>query len=131
MSEGAGIAGWKSRRRRANVQGGRNHRHIVKVSPEEEARLVQLAEKHRVTVARLMVESALSEAGETPSERRNQFMELSNLARLVGTVANNVNQVARHANSTGQIPADAAASIAHAKNVIHRVDRLLAEMAGR
>ncbi|WP_461171145.1 plasmid mobilization relaxosome protein MobC [Arthrobacter sp. Z1-15] len=131
MSESKGIAGWKSRRRRANVPGGRLHRHIVKVSPEEEAQLVQIAGRHRVTVVRLLVESALSESDETPSERRDQFMELSNLARLVGTVANNVNQVARHANSTGEIPADAAASIAHAKSVIYRVDRLLAEMAGR
>lgn len=107
------------------------HRHVIKVTPEEEARLVQIAEKHRVTVARLLVESALSEGGETPSERRDQFMELSNLARLVGTVANNINQVARHANSTSEIPADAAASITHAKSVIYRVDRLLAAMAGR
>ncbi|MUK01604.1 plasmid mobilization relaxosome protein MobC [Vibrio cholerae] len=128
---GSGLAGWKSRRRRANVDGGRMHRHVVKVTPEEEAQLAMIAERHHVTVARLLVESALSEAGETPSERRNQFVELSNLARLVGTVANNVNQVARHANSTGEIPADAAASVAHAKSVIYRVDRLLAEMAGR
>ena len=107
------------------------HRHVVKVTPEEEAQLVMIAERHHVTVARLLIESALSEAGETPSERRSQFVELSNLARLVGTVANNVNQVARHANSTSEIPADAAASIAHAKSVIYRVDRLLAEMSGR
>ncbi|MPY12263.1 plasmid mobilization relaxosome protein MobC [Arthrobacter bussei] len=134
MSEGiagSGLAGWKSRRRRANVDGGRMHRHVVKVTPEEEAQLVMVAERHHVTVARLLIESALSEAGETPSERRSQFVELSNLARLVGTVANNVNQVARHANSTSEIPADAAASVAHAKSVIYRVDRLLAEMSGR
>jgi hypothetical protein len=134
MSEsnaGTGLAGWKTRRRRANVDGGRMHRHVVKVTPEEEAQLVMIAERHHVTVARLLIESAVSEAGETPSERRNQFVELSNLARLVGTVANNVNQVARHANSTSEIPADAAASIAHAKSIIHRVDRFLAEMSGR
>jgi hypothetical protein len=131
MSESNGIAGWKSRRRRANVEGGRMHRHVIKVTPEEEARLVRLAERHRVTVARLLVESALSEGGETPSERRNQFLELSNLARLVGTVANNINQIARHANSTSEIPADAAAAITGAKSVIHRVDRFLAGMAGR
>lgn len=131
MSESHGIAGWKTRRRRANVVGGRMHRHIVKVSPEEEAQLLQIAERHRVTVARLLVESALSEGNEIPSERRDQFLELSNLARLVGTVANNINQVAKHANSTGEVPADAAASITHAKSVIHRVDRYLAEMAGR
>jgi hypothetical protein len=72
------------------------HRHEVKVSPEEEAQLLALAEKHRVTIPRLLIEAALSEATENPSERRDQFMQLSNLQRLVGSVANNINQIARH-----------------------------------
>ena len=41
------------RRRRANVAGGRKHRHAVLVTPEEEALLVQRAEAQRVTVPRL------------------------------------------------------------------------------
>lgn len=131
MSEGNGFAGWKSRRRRANVDGGRMHRHEVKVSPEEEAQLLALAEKHRVTIPRLLIEAALSEGTENPSERRDQFMQLSALQRLVGTVANNINQIARHANASGEVPAEAAASIAHARAVIIRIDRQLAEMAGR
>jgi DNA replication initiation complex subunit (GINS family) len=131
MSEGNGFAGWKSRRRRANVDGGRVHRHEVKVSPEEEAQLLALAEKHRVTIPRLLIEAALNEESESPSERRDQFMQLSTLQRLVGTVANNINQIARHANATGEVPAEAAASIAHARAVIIRIDRQLADMAGR
>lgn len=131
MSEGNGFAGWKSRRRRANVDGGRMHRHEVKVSPEEEAQLLALAEKHRVTIPRLLIEAALSEGTESPSERRDQFMQLSALQRLVGTVANNINQIAKHANATGEVPAQAAASIAHARGVIIRIDRQLADMAGR
>jgi DNA replication initiation complex subunit (GINS family) len=131
MTEGNGFAGWKSRRRRANVGGGRMHRHEVKVSPEEEAQLLALAEKHRVTIPRLLIEAALNENSESPSERRDQFMQLSTLQRLVGTVANNINQIARHANATGEVPAEAAASIAHARAVIIRIDRQLADMAGR
>lgn len=107
------------------------HRHEVKVSPEEEAKLLALAEKHRVTIPRLLIEAALSGGTENPSERRDQFMQLSQLQRLVGTVANNINQIARHANATGEVPAEAAASIAHARSVIIRIDRQLAEMAGR
>jgi hypothetical protein len=75
--------------------------------------------------------SACCSASESPSERRDQFMQLSNLPRLVGSVANNINQIARHANATGEVPAEAAASIAHARAVIIRIDRLLADMAGR
>ncbi|MEW1920769.1 plasmid mobilization protein [Pseudarthrobacter oxydans] len=131
MSEGNGFAGWKSRRRRANVDGGRMHRHEVKVSPEEEAQLLALAEKHRVTIPRLLIEAALNEDSESPSERRDQFMQLSNLQRLIGSVANNINQIARHANSTGEVPPDATPAIAHARSVIIRIDRMLADMAGR
>jgi hypothetical protein len=131
MTEGNGFAGWKSRRRRANVDGGRMHRHEVKVSAEEEAQLLALAEKHRVTIPRLLIEAALTDTSESPSERRDQFMQLSQLQRLVGSVANNINQIARHANSTGEVPPDAAVSIAHAKSVIIRIDRQLADMAGR
>jgi hypothetical protein len=58
-------------------------------------------------------------------------MQLSTLQRLVGTVANNINQIARHANATGEVPAEAAASIAHARSVIIRIDQQLAAMAGR
>jgi hypothetical protein len=107
------------------------HRHEVKVSPEEEAQLLALAEKHRVTIPRLLIEAALNEDSENPSERRDQFMQLSNLQRLIGSVANNINQIARHANSTGEVPPDAAPAIAHAKSVIIRIDRQLADMAGR
>jgi hypothetical protein len=131
MTEGNGFAGWKTRRRRENVDGGRMHRHVVKVSPEEEARLLALAGKHRVTVPRLLIEAALNENSESPSERREQFMQLSQLQRLIGSVANNINQIARHANATGEVPPDAAASITHARSVIIRIDRQLAEMAGR
>ena len=131
MTEGNGFAGWKSRRRRANVDGGRMHRHEVKVSPEEEAQLLALAEKHRVTIPRLLIEAALNEDSESPSERRDQFMQLSTLQRLIGSVANNINQIARHANSAGEIPPEAAVTIAHAKSVIIRIDRQLADMAGR
>jgi hypothetical protein len=113
------------------VDGGRMHRHEVKVSPEEEAKLLALAEKHRVTIPRLLIAAALSEESESPSERRDQFMQLSALQRLVGAVANNINQSARHATATGQVPAEAAASIAHAKSVIIRIDRQLADLAGR
>ncbi len=130
-SEALSVAGWRSRRRRANVEGGREHRHIVRVSAEEEAQLTALAERHRVTVARLLVESALAEARETPSERRNQFMQLAQLARLVGSVANNINQIARQANTAGEVPVEASAAVSHARSVIFRVDRMLAEMAGR
>lgn len=52
------------------------------------------------------------------------------LQRLVGSVANNINQIARHANSTGDVPPNAAAAIADAKSVIIRIDRHLEHHLG-
>jgi hypothetical protein len=111
-----------ARRRRANVAGGRRHAHRVLVTPEEEARLVQLAEAQRVTVPRLLVESALREAGETPTQRREAMAELFAVRRLLAAVSNNVNQIARHANAGEEFPADAAGALIGVRRVVVRVD---------
>lgn len=109
------------RRRRANVAGGRQHSHRVLVTPEEEARLIQLAEAQRVTVPRLLIESALA-AGETPTQRRDAMAELFAVRRLLAAVSNNVNQIARHANAGTQFPADARAALAAVRTVVGRID---------
>jgi hypothetical protein len=54
---------------------------------------------------RLLVESALSADVETATERRQAIAELFETQRLLATVANNVNQLAKVANTTtGQVP---------------------------
>ena len=57
-----------------------------------------------VSVPRLMVEAALSGV-ETPAQRRAWIGELFELRRLLATVANNVNQLAKVANTSGELPA--------------------------
>ncbi|MFN8185222.1 MAG: plasmid mobilization relaxosome protein MobC [Candidatus Nanopelagicales bacterium] len=101
----------------------------MKVTAEEEARLVALAEAQGVTVARLLVESAMAgERGETASERRALITELFAVHRSVAGVANNVNQIARklHATDelaveTGQVLAAALATMAGIDVVIDRL----------
>jgi len=110
------------RRRRANVAGGRQHSHRVLVTPEEEALLVQRAEAQHVSVPRLLVESALSESGETPAQRQEAMAELFALRRLLAAVSNNVNQVARHANAGEQFPQDAAGTLVGVRRVVARID---------
>jgi len=110
------------RRRRANVAGGRRHKHEVKVTPEEEARLLQLAEAQRVSVPRLLVESALSTAAETPTERRNAMQSLFGLHRLLAAVSNNVNQIAKATNATGELQADTASTLAAVRRTAERID---------
>jgi hypothetical protein len=104
------------------VVGGRQHSHRVLVTPEEEARLAQLAEAQRVSVPRLLVESALSGSGETPTQRREAMAELFAVRRLLAAVSNNVNQVARHANAGQEFPPDAAGVLVGVRRVVGRID---------
>ena len=66
---------------------------------ELRARAVELG----VSVPRLLVESALAGV-EAPAERRAWVAELFELRRLLATVANNVNQLAKVANTSGELP---------------------------
>lgn len=112
-----------TRRRRANVDGGRRYVHKVRVSPEEEGVLVRLAEAQRVTIPRLLVESAVSAAaGETPSERRNAMAELFALHRLLAAVSNNVNQIAKATNATGEVQDEMAVTLRKVRLVAQRID---------
>lgn len=116
----------ESRRRRANVAGGRHHKHEVKVSPEEEGILLRLAAEQRVTVSRLLVESALmSGAAETPTERKNAIATLFGLHRLLASISNNVNQIARATNATGEVQTELRATLDATRRTAERIDRAI------
>ncbi len=125
MTGGTSRAGALRRRRRANVPGGRHHSHRVLVTPEEEAVLVRLAEASRVTVPRLLIEAAMSGGGETPTERRDAVAGLYSVRRLLAAVSNNVNQLARHANSGFGFPDEAAATLVAVRRVVVRIDAVV------
>lgn len=110
------------RRRRANVAGGRQHRHVVKVTPEEELRLLVLAGEQGVSVPRLLVESALAQRGETSAERRAVIAELFAVRRFLAAVSNNLNQVAKHANAGAEFPEDAAVVLAVVRRMVPRLE---------
>lgn len=93
------------RRRQANVTHGRAIRHVVKVTPEEEAQLLGRAHEQQVSVPRLMVDAALApEGGISMNERRQAAVEITEVRRLLASIANNANQVAKYANTEGAIP---------------------------
>ncbi len=87
----------------------------VKLTEAEREQLRARAAELGVSVPRLLVESALSGV-ETPTDRQRQIAELFEVRRLLATVANNVNQLARSANISGQVPAE------------HRLDETLGEV---
>ena len=74
----------------------------MKLTEDERDELRARAVELGVSVPRLMVESALAGL-ETPTERKRMIAELFEVRRLLATVANNVNQLARSANISGQV----------------------------
>ena len=94
----------KGRVRRGREAAPRRVYQQVKLTEEEREQLRARAAELGMSVPRLMVESALSEVSWTPTERRRmQLAELFETRRLLATVANNVNQLARSANISGQV----------------------------
>ncbi|TYC96589.1 MobC family plasmid mobilization relaxosome protein [Arthrobacter echini] len=95
------------------------------VTAEEEAQLLVRAEREGVTVPRLLVAAATSETVETPTERRAVIVELMALHRLLASVSNNVNQIARHANAGDEFPQDAKAALAYVRQVAQRIELII------
>ena len=96
------------------------------MSPEEEGMLLRLAAEQGVTVPRLLVESALAaEAGETPSERRNAMAELFALHRLLASISNNVNQMAKATNATGEVQTELGATLSAVRRTAERIDQAI------
>lgn len=114
------------RRRAANIVGGRKHRHEVKATDEEEARLVVLAERHGVTIPRLLVQSAL-EVGEQEvlPERRRVIEELFLLRRDLAGEASNLNQLTHHANESGVLRGELADTLAAVRACAEQVNETL------
>lgn len=130
MSEPGKSGRYSKRRRRANYVGGRQHRHEVRVSPEEEGVLLRLAAAQGVTIPRLLVESALAQGqGETLTERRNTIAELFAVYRLLASVANNVNQIAHVANANRQVPVETGLVLDEVRAVARRVDAVIDELS--
>ena len=131
--------------RRRRVQGGRQHRHVVRVTPEEEARLLLLAGEYKVSVAKLLVDSAL--AAGTPSAQTPQTpqapaagagggvvdravaVELFAAVRQLACVATNVNQIARKANTTGEVASETPATLVAVRDCAASIEALLRRMS--
>jgi 16S rRNA U516 pseudouridylate synthase RsuA-like enzyme len=92
------------RSRRAREPAARRVVQKVKLTEGERDQLRARAAELGVSVPRLLVESALAEATVTGTERRAEMVELFEVRRLLATVANNVNQLARVANTAGEVP---------------------------
>ena len=92
---------WKSRRKRIE---GKTQYVRVSMSESERAALMVLEQQTGLSPSALMVEAVFGSADPVAVQlRRNQLVELLAMRRLMATISNNVNQIARHANSTGEV----------------------------
>ena len=118
-----------SKRRRANSPAGTKKRRDVWVTAEEEAALVARAAREKVTVPNLLITAALSEGSETPTERKAAMAELMGIHTLLARVSNNVNQIARHANSTGEVLPETVETLREARRfgdeVLAKIEELI------
>jgi hypothetical protein len=113
------------RQRRANSDEPRERRYNVRVSPEEDAQLRARAVVARVTVPRLLVESAMNAHIETDTDRKEVIAEVFAVRRLMANVANNVNQLARFADTQSTFPAEAEAIVQEYRALVPRLSAAL------
>ncbi|MGV9383513.1 plasmid mobilization protein [Nonomuraea sp. NPDC003707] len=109
--------------RRRRVSGGRSRQVRVRMSIEERKLVEERASRLGVTMARLLVESALSSGGLGITERRTLTLELMALRRLISSLSVNLDELRRVAATAG---ADAtvweptSTAVAHAANRLSR-----------
>lgn len=114
------------RMRQANVEGGRSVRREVRLTDLEDNALLVAANQQGMTVQRLMVESALAQdQGETMTERRESLTRLMQLQGQLAAIGNNLNQIAKTANATGEIGRELTHSLAY----LHRAVEAVTEAA--
>lgn len=120
----------RRRRRRQNVPGGRIYAHHVRVSESEEAQLLARAAARQITIPRLMVESALSDASPLADlTRRDALSALFSLQRVLAGSANNLNQIARALNAGAEPqPVQLAALLNQLRALGLRIDEILGRL---
>ena len=121
------------RRRRANVPGEqrRSKKYEVAVSPSEDAHLRARAEVLDVTVPRLLFEAAMNAQVRTDTEWKLVGAELFRVSRLLKSVSDNMNQLARFANAEGRFPAEAEDVYVEYRRLVPKLEATIDRLAGQ
>ncbi|GEM_PF-907163 len=114
-------------RRRLTV-GRREHRTVIRHSDEEWARVATMAQAQGVSVPRLY-ERAMWAGDVVAAARLSRVVgELGLILRVVSNSANNLNQLAKVANSTGEVSGPQV--LAAARHLDGQLERLRGTLAG-
>ncbi|GAA3674945.1 hypothetical protein GCM10022376_12890 [Yimella lutea] len=118
-------------RRRSNSAGGaRDFRTVIRHSEEEWVRVQALAAAQGISVPRLY-ERALTTGGVVASAKLSRIHdELYGVRRLLAIDSNNLNQLARVANTTDRLDAEQEllATIEHLSRVADRITALIEQL---
>ncbi|NYJ76496.1 plasmid mobilization relaxosome protein MobC [Allobranchiibius huperziae] len=117
MSEREGVF------RRRRTEGRRPHRTVIRHTDEEWARVQAMAQVQGVSVPRLYERALLAGDVVVASKLTSLREEMHGPRRLLANVANNLNQMARVANVSGEVAT--AQQLEAALHTLHQqVDRL-------
>ena len=117
-------------RRRENSELPRSGRYVVKVNVEEQAALLRLAAHQNVTVQRVLVESALRpDTSVSRADIQELITTLFGLSQQISAVGVNLNQIAKVANASGEVPDDLHNVFQGLKQLYFKTEQAIDEVA--
>lgn len=119
------------RQRRERSKEARSKRYTVKVTAEERVQLEARAAVAGVGVPELLFDAAMNTTTSTSAERAAAIAQLYALRKAMATSANNINQLARFANTEGAFPAEAEAAVREYRELLEEIKQATAGLAQR
>ena len=119
------------RKRQANQDGGRPVRREVRLTETEAAELSIAAQWENKTVQRYMVEAGIARArGVDPQAARETITALFKVEHQLSKLGTNINQLARHANATGEVlHAELRGELAELRRCLDRLDEAVDQVS--
>jgi hypothetical protein len=94
----------ESMARMSRAPGGRSRVIYVRVTEEEDCQIRRRALEHRQSAQRFLIETALSGSAALSAERRRAQRDAQRARLVLTSIANNVNQLAKWANTNRVLP---------------------------
>lgn len=119
------------RKRQANQAGGRPVRKVLVLTEAENAELSLAAQREGKSLQRFVVEAGVARVrGVDPEHSRETITALFGVQHQLAKVGNNVNQLARHANATGEVlHADLAEDLRALRAALKNVDAVVEQVS--
>ncbi len=117
---------WSSRRKRIE---GKTQYVRVSMSEMERAKLLKLEAQTGLSPSAILVDAALGTGDPASLQlRKQELATLLEIRYLIATAANNINQVARHQNTTGEMASNGRAAVQEARQVMAKIVDVIEEL---